>query len=192
MPITFVDVPYAENDAALLDGRLDADLNERNAWFDANLQPLAPLFALEDVVIVRSDRADGDSRLRVGHLRTHNSRTLVLQGMDVEIVEYDDYAALATAFLRRELDAVAGLKEPLLFHLYRHGASAEVVRTLRTLQAVPVWLYLSPRIDAARRQRLAAAIAGIDLRDLLLKSRSLHLALPRVRALPDAARCRTP
>ena len=189
--ITFVDIPYAENEAALLDGRLDADLNERNAWFEDHLQPLAPLFSLDDVVIVRSDRAGETGRLNVGHLSTHNSRALVLQGMDVDIVEFDDHAALAEAFLRGELEAVAGLKEPLLFHLYRGGASAEVVRTLRTLQSVPVWLYLRPGIDAERRDRLRQAIADTDLKDLVLKSRSLHLGLHRVRTLPDTRHCQT-
>jgi ABC-type amino acid transport substrate-binding protein len=189
--VHWVDMPYAQIQPALLAGELDADLNERNAWFEEHLQPLAPLFSLDDVVIVRHDRADAAGRLSVGHLSTHNSRAIVLRGMDVDVVEFDAYATLAQAFQQGRLDAVAGLKEPLLFHLYRHGASAELVRTLRTLQSVPVWLYVRPGLDAAQAGRLRQAILDSNLKDLLLKSRSLHLGLHRVRALPDAGHCRT-
>lgn len=188
--LRWVDMPYAQIQPALLAGELDADLNERNAWFEEHLQPLAPLFNLDDVVIVRHDRPEDVGRLKVGHLSTHNSRAIVLQGMDVDIVEFDDYAALAQAFLGGDLEAVAGLKEPLLFHLYRGGASAEVVRTLRTLQSVPVWLYVRADLDHAQATGLRQAIADSNLKDLLVKSRSLHLGLHRVRSLPDASRCR--
>ncbi|MCK7595250.1 substrate-binding periplasmic protein [Pseudomarimonas salicorniae] len=192
--VEFVYVDYESERPALLDGRLEGDINEINPWYEKHLVRIAPVLALEEVVIGRIQGAADDAAptQRIGHVITHNSRRSALAGLEAKIVEFDDYQSLIRAYLDGELDAVAGIKETLLFHLYRLGAGPEVLSTLRSLQTVAVWLYLSPRVDAERRERLEQVLLASNLDPVLRQARTMHLSAHSLRAPRDPEHCADP
>ena len=189
--IDFRHVPYEDEKAALLDGRLDGDMNEINAWYDEHLIRIAPVMALEEVLIGHAGREQAPRAVprRIGHVSTHNSRRETLADLPAEIVEFDDYAPLASAYLRGELDAVAGIKETLLFHLYRLGATPDILETLQHLQTVSVWLYLRSDVDSARRTRLQEVLLGDALDPVLQQAKAMHLGAHHLRQPRDPASC---
>ena len=189
--IEFRHVPYEDEKAALLDGRLDGDMNEINAWYDEHLIRIAPVLALDEVLIGHAggEPAARAAPRRIGHVSTHNSRRETLADLPAVIVEFDDYAPLARAYLRGELDAVAGIKETLLFHLYRMGATPDILHTLQHLQTVSVWLYLRPDVDSARRSRLQQALLGDALGPVLQQAKAMHLGAHHLRQPRDPASC---
>lgn len=190
VPIEFVYVPYEEERAAFLDGRLDADINELNDWYDQQMIRIAPILALDEVLVGHAEPERADQALRrIGHVVTHNSRERALAQLEAEIVEFDSYQELAAAYLADQVDAVAGIKETLLFHLYRQGASPAILRTLRSLQTVHVWLYVTPRTDPALRGRLADALDTQALEPVLVQAKTMHLGAHRLRAPREPATC---
>lgn len=190
VPVQFVYVPFEEERAALLDGRLDGDINELDPWFDDHLIRIAPVLALEEVLI---GHAPGEGHelppRRIGHVVTYGSRSQALADMQAEIVEFDSYAALTDAYLSDQLDAVAGIKETLLFHLYRQGARPSILRTLSQLQTLNVWLFVSPRVEREQRALLAAALDMQALTGVLAKARTMHLGAHRLRAPRSPEEC---
>jgi ABC-type amino acid transport substrate-binding protein len=193
VPIQFTYVPYEQEQDALIDGRIDGDVNEINAWYDEHLLRIAPVLVLEEVLIGRpGTTADGASPLRIGHVSTHNSRRETLADMQAEIVEFDGYESLAAAYLAGEVDAVAGIKETLLFHLYRLGASPTILHTLRGLQTVNVWLYLSPRVERQQRAQLERVLLGTGIGKVMQQAKAMHLSAHRLREPRDPQSCLVP
>ncbi len=190
VPMQFVYVPFEEERAALLDGRLDGDINELDAWFDENLIRIAPVLALEEVLVGHAEgTGHDDPPRRIGHVVTYGSRSQTLADMSATVIEFDSYEDLVEAYLAERLDAVAGIKETLLFHLYRQGARPSILRTLKQLQTLNVWLFVSPRVSAAERARLAAVLDMQALAEVLAKARTMHLGAHRLRAPREPGEC---
>lgn len=187
--VDFVYLPYSEERAALQDGRLDGDINEINPWYDENLIRIAPVLVLEEVLLLPAQARAAGAERRIGHVATHNSRGEALARIEGRIVEFDGYASLVAAYLRGELDAVAGIKETLLFHLYRQGAPASVVQGLQPLQTVTLWLYVTPAVSPELRRALAAALDAGQLESVIARARSMHLSAHRLRDPQDPAAC---
>ena len=188
--VSFVYIPFEEERKALLDGRLDGDINEPDPWFDQHLIRIAPVLAVDEVLIGDARGTDqGRAPRRIGHVTTHNSRNQALRGMQARILEFDSYASLIEAYLDGKVDAVAGIKETLLFHLYRQGATPSILRTLRPLRSLNVWLYVSPTVSAEDRARLAAAIDAQALDPVLARARAMHLGAHRQRSPRTPADC---
>lgn len=147
-----------------------------------------PVFEIDLILVSAApDRFTAPEALRgrrIGYDRDESRVRERLGTLAAEAVPFPDYPAMVAALRAGTVEAVAGVREGLVYELRRGRDGAGLLRSALPLGRLPVWLHLDAAAPEDWAERLESAVAGFvesgryaSLRDRYL-SRAAQGGLP--------------